>query len=121
MGRVPVFLNMASRHVEHLHRQFGQMRVVADTGDRILATCDGGLTFRAHGRDLFLQHASRQRVGGTAGGFDLLEQAPGCFRDPVGQRLDPAGAGGRIGDSEQVGLLEQNQLHVESLQSIGLS
>ena len=41
-----------------------------------------------------------------------LELVPGRFAQRVGQRLDAAGAGGRIGDEVDMALVGQDQLRV---------
>ena len=67
---------------------------------------------RARRGDLLLQQALLERGGGAAGGLDLLEQRPGRLRELARQRLDAAGAGGRIGDAIEIGLFQQDELHV---------
>ena len=44
--------------------------------------------------------------------FDLLKQDPGRLAEAVGQRLEPAGAGGRIFDLGEMRLVEEHTLHV---------
>ena len=63
-------------------------------------------------RDLLLQQALLDGSGRAAGRLDLLEQLPRRLRDLSCQRLDAAGAGGRIGDAIEIGLFQQDELHV---------
>ena len=48
----------------------------------------------------------------AAGRLDLLKQGPGRAAEFVGQRLDAAGAGGRIGDFGEIGFFLENELRV---------
>ncbi len=77
-----------------------------------LSRATSRLRAAALSRDLRLKRAGRERSRQAAAPFDLLEGGPSPVAQRACQRLESAGAGGRIGDKSEMGFAQEDELAI---------
>ena len=87
----------------------GELR---DAGDRFLAGRKTFETSRPRRIDRRLHRTGLEGDDHATIGLDLLEGRPGGFAEAVRERLDETGAGGRVDETVDTGLLDQQVMDI---------